>query len=857
MKSHYCFLRFGSAKFYLFICLILGVGQLHAQTLEDQANQKITELEVLITAAEKEGIDTTPEKTTVRTAEVFLKYANWDEANKPTNVDYFKLVPIYADTATQAAESLPDHERREIIKMLDESAAYLTKLIAGEVIRKPGHQFDWSTAEHQGDQIVADGRPVFLSDYTWKPATADLTEYHGNEDGFYISPSHVSNQEGDLNTWMLNDLTTKESGTLGFIFLNNKGVKQWAEDAYGPGFIMREDTYTGFDIDNPGAKEMMGKLLEGVVPTMDNNKYSELGYMLCNEPHFYTNKSGGKNTWASGPVSEYSKDKFRTWLEGVHGSIATLNTLWGTSFASFDDVTIEIPIDLSLRGTPMWYDWATFNNYRVTEWYKWLKAEIRKYDPDAKVHLKIMPNLWTENERNHGIDMEALTEMSEIIGNDAGAAYKIMWGHSEWEEHYQFEWREMCMGHDFYKSVSPNKIMFNTEAHFLSTVVSRDMNQDPRYARATFWMAHTQGLTASQTWFWARQEDGSIRDGSGNGYAGSNNQQPRIVNEVAHTMYDINAYAEEVLAMQRQRKPIRIFYSESSAFNKSKHMDDVFELYEDLNFEGVPLGFATKNIIESQDKSLWDVILVHKTEYVTEAELAALQSYLNAGGTVIVDAASLQKNEYGQALSTSLSGGNLMTAGSSEDMAQKAMTLIESKGNTPGVTLTETNTAGFKGCIWKCITNADGNQVVSIVNTGKVDAKVNLALNGATKGTTLKDLFKGIDIPNDQVLQPYDMLFVEVRDEKAKEVLDVKKKDKSKAVIFPNPTRGDVNIRFSQMEENIEVSIFDILGRPISTQKYSHATEVNARIDASHPSGTYVLRIQGEGFSQSQLLIKE
>ena len=60
----------------------------------------------------------------------------------------------------------------------------------------------------------------------------------------------------------------------------------------------------------------------------------------------------------------------------------------------------------------------TFNSVRVTEWFNFLKSTITKYDPKAKVHIKVMPNLWTENARDHGLEAEDLVEL-RIIGNDA------------------------------------------------------------------------------------------------------------------------------------------------------------------------------------------------------------------------------------------------------------------------------------------------------------------------------------------------------------------------------------------------------------------------------------------------------
>ncbi|WP_111708887.1 beta-galactosidase [Lutibacter citreus] len=734
-----------------------------AQSLDEQAKTKITELEKLIEKAEKKGIDVLKEKTTIRTAEMFLEFATWDEKNLDVNEDYFKKVKRYQKEAKEMAGNLANFERNDVILMLNEATDYLKLLLSKKVFRKSAPHVDWTKVKVEGDQLTYKNKPVFLADYTWKPNSKKLTEYHGNQDGFFLTPSFVVKEDGTINPKRMKELTSKPDGSLGFIFMNHKGVPKWSKEKYGPNFSMREDTYTAYDIDNPGARDVQQKLLSGVVPHMAGKNYSQLGYMLCNEPHFYTQKTGEKLAWASGPVSKYTIEKFRVWLKNKHSSIGELNNLWETSFASFDNVSIEIPIDTSLRGTPKWFDWTLFNMYRVTEWYKFLKSEIVKYDPEAKVHLKIMPNLWTENQRVHGIDLETLTEMCGIIGNDSGAEHTRMWGPKyEWEEHYGFEWRELCMGYDFMKSVSPNKINFNSELHYLSTGRSRNLDLQPAYARATFWLAHTYGMTASQIWFWPRKEDGSVPKKAGKGYAGSNNQQPRVTNEVATTIIDLNTYSEEIMAMQRQRKPLRIFYSKTSAINKEKHMDDIYHLYEALNFEGTPLGFVSKDIINKQDNNKWDAVLVYKTPFVTTSELKAVQNYLDNGGTVIIDEISLKKSEYGKPL-VELNGskGKLIKLNSVSEIKTKALSILKDKNSLPEITISETNELGVKVCTWKAVKNSKGNYVISAVNLGKKETTLKIELNNTSK-IICKDLIKGIEVSSNPTLKPNEVFFVEV-----------------------------------------------------------------------------------------------
>lgn len=829
-----------------------------AQTLDQQAREKITILNNLITDATNKGISVEKEKMTVRTAEVFLKFANWDEANVPINTLFFAKVYSYKNNATEMATNLPNFERTDVIAMLDEATATLTQLNSGQIYRKPIPIVDWTKITHNGDQLTFNGKPVFTSDYTWKPNVTELDEYFGNEDGFYIDHNQVKDASGTINPWTLSSLNAKATGSLGSIFLGNKNVPDWAETKYGPGFKMRTDTYTAYDIDNPGAKELTGLLLKGTVPITAGKKFSELGYLLCNEPHFFT-KAGA---WATGPVSNYTIAKFRTWLSTKYASIADLNTSWGASFTSFDNVAITIPIDGNLQGTPKWYDWVLFNQIRVTDWYTYLKTEIRKYDPASKVHIKIMPNLWTDNWRDHGIDLEALSRMSDILGNDAGAQFTHMWGAApEWEANYAFEWRELCMGYDFMKSVSPEKIIYNSEGHFITTSNSCDLYLSPNYIRAVYWLAHLTGMNAIQSWFWPRAADGSISTTSAESYAGTSNNQPRVTNEIHSTTMDLNSYSEEITAFQRQKKPIRIFYSKTSAINKTKHMDDVYELYKSVYFNGLPIGFASKDIIINNNNRDWEAILIYKTEFVTQAEISALQTYLNNGGTVIIDAVSLKKNEYGKALPALTAGtGKLITSTTLAEMGTKAMEVVSAKNLMPEVSLSETNTGGAKGCIWRVIKNSTGENVLSVVNVGKTEATLDIKYTGATAGTSCRDLLKGVLVTSKPKLKPNGVLFMSVKDSidtfSTTSPTNPNNTEKSTlASIYPTIVTSDLVVNFTDQQRKVEMRVYDMSGSLILNENFTGVKKITKNID--HISaGHYMVRLITENSSQLLDFIK-
>ncbi|MFC2113020.1 beta-galactosidase [Bacteroidota bacterium] len=839
-------------------CVLFVAIPAHSQTPEETAREKIDSLEALVTVAEAMGISAESEKMTLRAADVYLKFADWDEANESINVTWFEKLGAFKDSAATLAKNLPDFERKQVIEILDDATVRMGLLIDSVYTRKTIPKVDWAKARLSGNTIIQDERPVFLLDHTWKPATPELEEFFGALDGYYISPSHVENETGNINSWELTKLTQKPGGNIGSIFIDHTNIPDWAKTKYDS-FTVSSRLFSKYDIDHPGARELYGYLFKGMVPKMAGKNYTKLGYMLFNEPSFFTQA----NVWNNGEVSNYTKEKFRVWLGQRHDSIAALNSLWGSSFESFDSVKITIPIFSSHEGTPMWYDWMLFNNHRVTDYFRFLKNEIRKYDPDALVHIKLMPWLWTGDKKDHGMDFEALTRLCDISGSDAQAKNSRWWGDwGDWSEKFSFEWLEISMTYDFFRSIRPDQIIFDTENHYLSTGHFRDLYLKSEYARATYWLAHMHGLNAGRSWYWGRNESGEPKSQGGSGYPGSYAQQPRILNEMHETLIDLNNYSEEITAIQQQVKPLRIYFSLTNAINRSTYMKDVFENYESVYFEGVPLGFATDSILIDREPGDFEAVLIWKTESVTLQEFNTLQAYLDSGGTVIMDAGSFKTNEYGKAHGSLSPGkGNLLIAGSLSDMKTKALDLIGDKDLFPEITVTETNSIGPKACMWRCIKNDHGNNVLSLINLGKTNANLKIELPAAEHGTACWDLVNGLPVSTDTILPPDGILLLEVT--AAEEVVDTNTnvsiqtvQSGNMASLYPNPSSGSFYIDLLKTHEKIDLLVYDFSGVNLYSASYHSTNRITCRMDG-HPDGMYIIRLRSAEGIQSFLYAKQ
>ena len=286
------------------------------------------------------------------------------------------------------------------------------------------------------------GRPTFPSSFVWMPQDDKLHAAYGEIGGTYISPAQL--RPGGAGA-KIRYRPQGPSEASGYVFLGHSRMPEWVlrkHRAIGVG----SRHFTAYDIDHPATRKVWRELLAKAVPKFAGRKVRQSGYLLANEPHWFS----ATGQWDTGKVSDYTRAKLRIWLKEKHKTIAVLNALWGTEFASFAEVSINVPIDTKLRGTPIWYDWCRFNMHRVMEWFSFLKAEIRRHDKDGKVHIKLIPSHFSHGLRSHGLDFEKLVQFQEIIGCDAkiiNSPTRVT--KDDWSDRHACDWRNLAMPYDF------------------------------------------------------------------------------------------------------------------------------------------------------------------------------------------------------------------------------------------------------------------------------------------------------------------------------------------------------------------------------------------------------------------------
>jgi beta-galactosidase len=187
-----------------------------------------------------------------------------------------------------------------------------------------------------------------------------------------------------------------------------------------------------------------------------------------------------------------------------------------------------------------------------------------------------------------------------------------------------------------------------------------------------------------------------------------------------------------------------------------------YELYEQFFFEGFPLGFVTQNILQKQDNSNWDTVVVYNNDFVTDDEFEALQTYLDQGGSIIVASpASLTKNEYGQVRNQTLSANSVnsrlvvLPQGTGlESIKTEAMKHVEA---LPDISIVEDNGQDFKTTMSRSVKQDDGSYLVNILNLGHNKASIQLSLKGSkdlkiTNLMTSNTMDSKFDVPSEGVL---------------------------------------------------------------------------------------------------------
>ncbi len=758
--------------------------------LMGQVQAKAVALSNKVAQAQVAGVNTDYAQVTQVTLELFKnQFTPWDRGN-PASIDsayaekgsFATDDPVYA---AYGAAGLPFDELADCIEIADAAIAELDQQIAGSIVLLAPPDFSTGFLTLSGTHYELDGRKVVPSRFFWQPENDEgVWQAFGRMGAAYYglrphmaqtnlaSASQLNNFLGDVNN-------LKNVGAAPVEFWHATVVSStpghWLPDDYPDVLVDGRRYFNHYDIDNPLVRQwesnLFSQVLGPAVASLDavgGPRY----HLLNNEPRFPIRQG---NSDSANNLSAHTYAKFAAWLQNVYTNIASLNAAYGTGYpdfatASTANYVVDDGVSESLQGGPIWYDWCAFNMERVNGWLTFLHDLAHSVDATPSTYVKI----WGEGSihtawQDQGIDYEYLAKMLDIPGSDSqctpfGAAYDIR-VEQDWRNRYAFEWRAQAVMMDFIKSMSPGKPYLDAEWHGFTGNRWRDFHMDERYVRAILWMAASQGLSGMNAWFWNRnQGDASIRSMSE--FAGSPVVQPIVLDAYGRTMKEINAHAATFASFLPAERCYVVYYSKDSALQDDTYSDNMTDVYEALKLLNVPVGFTTPAELSAVSNAT-QTLVVPRTEFISDADLAGLQAFEAGGGKLLlVDPSScFLRTERGVARSGGSGLSPIATVAHGEIYAMAAALEAALASRKPVLpvdcAVATTNGVPHYGVVcYQHEEASSGDVSLCLINLSQDPRSVVLA---ASHMDSIDDLVTGGLVPSTFVMDSQDVLLLRIR----------------------------------------------------------------------------------------------
>ncbi len=457
-------------------------------------------------------------------------------------------------------------------------------------------------------------------------------------------------------------------------------------------------------ITHPLAKQIIEDYLRAVIPLVKD--YSSLhSVTLSNEPQYHSNKDS------------YN---LPAWYEYLHdtydGDLSELNLIYGTWYASFEDV--PMPAD-GAEPTPVGYDWVMFNDNLMTDWQTWMSDIIHEIAPNLPVHAKIMARM--ESSPQYGIDVESFSNLTDLNGNDN-------WNFIDGG--MTADMKELSF-YDLQASIHEAPI-YNSEHHVIEDGDSRYSAAYGDHIRSLLWQGAIHGKSASTIWIWQRTYN------TANSSEGGILHRPESVAAVGKANFDLNRLSREVTAFQNIQSKAAILYSvPSMLYNGNESYPSLLKAYEALSFTGEKVGFITENQMAQGDWSKYKVLIVPDTGYIHADTLEQLWAFQVDGGQVIVlGEDSLQYDEHNQPLISTLRSTVMddATVVSLDTTAKQFRTqlypILYDTGMAQYQLIDTTTLEPVYGVEWR-VAEYNGHMLLNVMNDGDSNRTVTVERNNA------------------------------------------------------------------------------------------------------------------------------
>ena len=547
-------------------------------------------------------------------------------------------------------------------------------------------------------------RPVFLTGYGHGDAAIEDIPLFG-EIGINViqieqGPDGVVNADGTVNTTPITDRLipaldrARDHGVMLNLLISPHYFPAWAYEKWPalklePGAPGRPP-FLKNSIEAPEAREIYERYLRTLIPLVKDHPALH-SICLSNEPVYDKHQSDP----ARAP-------RWTDFLKATHRSVGTLNDLYGTHYATINEVP-ETPLNFREKPAAL-YDVVRFNQERFSGWHRWMVDIIHEMAPNLECHAKMMPLVWDRDSVFWGTDPLDFARLGRINGNDCYFVPND--ANSPWAS----DWLVQGMFYDLQRSMARSPI-FNSENHLI--LDRTDFFVDASHIYTGIWQGAVHGQGASATWIWGRTYDKK------SDLEGLILHRAACTAAMSRAALDLMRLSREVHALQNQAPEVAILWSNAAQVHDPRVSSSRKNVYEALNFLGIPIGFIHERQLAERPDHHLKCLIVASAEAVTADGLQGIRDFIQRGGVVLAYGDdNLRKDEYGREVAPPAFTREISRSERGSDLAQILKAEIHRAGVKPGIDLVGKDGELPYGVEWRSAV-LDDHTLINLVNLSR------------------------------------------------------------------------------------------------------------------------------------------
>jgi hypothetical protein len=321
---------------------------------------------------------------------------------------------------------------------------------------------------------------------------------------------------------------------------------------------------------------------------------------------------------------EKSQQMFREWLKSNYSDINELNRTWRTSYKLFSEIRAPEtrnarPVDEINRAA--WYDWSLFNARRFTDYLKWIKEEMRKYDHNTPICAGGTSSMLSSSNSVSGIDEELIiNEVDDVILNESG-------------------------GSEIFSDL------------LLSLSINKKVMVDPEMGGSThgLLLQFLHGKSDISKWWWAGMPSKEYPQMNQSSLPHSKEISLSDIDEVLRIGLDVRRLGSEIAEFCKPDPEIAILYSKTSIIQvpprqvqsgSTPYIDALTSVWEGARFLGCRTGFVTEHQILAGKLSKIKLLIIPAVKYLRADIFIAIKHYVENGGTALIIPESFAFDQY-------------------------------------------------------------------------------------------------------------------------------------------------------------------------------------------------------------------